>query len=237
MERNQRRQTKNTKVFVTGAQMSRRQPGRFPDVGSELTCLCSASEKHWARESKCPSPREISVSQERMKCRSWKTQQRLSSATLIKPVVQLRHSERMKKLYPLLPAWGQDLPAWVNVSSCENWATGREDQGAQVKAPVSKWGPRSAVSASPGSLLRDVHFSALLQTYQWETVGVVPAVCGPRSPPCDSDECSEEPIVVQCSHHKWPWSWWFYYKLLRGKHQQKTLWHHSQQNCLDPSST
>lgn len=132
---------------------------------------------------------------------------------------------------------GQDLPGWVNVSSCENWATGREDPrlSIRVKAPVSKWGPRSAVSASPGSLLRDVNFLALLQTYQWETVGVGPAVCGPRSPPCDSDElrgaqsCGTAPHPCGLDH-----SDWFYYTPLRGKHQRETLWHHSQQDCLDP---
>lgn len=145
MERNQCRQTENTRAFVTGSQMSRRQPGRFPDVGSKLTCLCSASGKHWARESKCPSPREISMSQERMKCRSWKTQQRLSSAALIKPVVKLCHSEPMQKLYPLLPAQGQDLPGWVNVSSCENWATGREDPRHSGKGPSLK--VRSQISS------------------------------------------------------------------------------------------
>ena len=108
----------------TPSQMSRRQSGRFPDVGSELTCSSSASRRNRAREikaSQCQRKQRVQQGiQETMKYGSWKTQQKLSSATHVTSDVKLRRTEPMRGLCSFLPVWGIINTCELSGSSCEN---------------------------------------------------------------------------------------------------------------------
>ena len=100
----------------------------------------------------------------------------------------------MQKLYPFLPAWGQDLPAWVNVSSCENSATGWRGLRHAGKGSSLKVRPQTSSISTTWEPVKRCKFLSPAPNLPVRNCGVEPPVCGPRLSPCDSDECPEEPI-------------------------------------------
>ena len=82
--RNQCRQTKNARVSI-GLQMSRRQPGKFLDMGSELTHSTSASRGTEQVKSKCASPRGNSLLSRESKKGRRKEDGKLSRSSVLLP--------------------------------------------------------------------------------------------------------------------------------------------------------
>lgn len=180
MEGKEHRQTKNARVSIA-SRMSRRQPDGF------LNVFIFSFQKDPSREN--PSvlvPEETACparNPRRMKSSGWKSQQGLSSATHVRSTVKLHRAEPVKGLLSFLPAWGR-ITSELSGPSSENRQTvwGRRHAGRILSFKV-RFVIRSI--SITRELVRKCKFSAPLQTYQSETMGVGPTACCPTTPPGD----------------------------------------------------
>lgn len=122
-EENQCRQTKNARAS-TESHMSRRQAGRFPDMGSAFTCWSSGFRRNWLGKSKCPSPRKKVACPGRNEVRELENSVKGSAFLPTWIYSNLTYTEPRKRVF--LPACTSTISTYeLNGSGCENWQTVR----------------------------------------------------------------------------------------------------------------